>query len=417
MATSRIHFTAEQEADAVRSYDSGESPEAIGKRYGCSSGPVIRVLKRHGVYKPKPWTGGPRRLFSAEETADIVTRYESGEDANAISRSYKCGNGVVHRVLREQGVYQGRNRLRGLTPAQEKAAIDRYAGGESALAIAASYGLPSGKAVKRALREHGSYKPRDFDRFTVSQEDDIASRYLSRESVESIRRRYGCSRSPIVTVLKSRGIYQSKRYQGFTPEERDEIVARYKAGVKPAQIARDFKCTQQTVDRMLQRLGVWVSPKGLERVGARYSMEQKREMVSRYEAGESIYKIAKVFDGVPQTIWHILKVAGVEFRDRAWAGGRVSAAGGYVAVRADQDDPIASAMATVNGYVLEHRLVVARSLGRPLGKGETVHHVNGDVGDNRLENLQLRSGNHGKGVRFACVDCGSHNVVAVPLTP
>jgi hypothetical protein len=30
-------------------------------------------------------------------------------------------------------------------------------------------------------------------------------------------------------------------------------------------------------------------------------------------------------------------------------------------------------------------------------------------------NLQLRQGNHGKGLVFQCLSCGSHDVVAVPI--
>jgi hypothetical protein len=39
--------------------------------------------------------------------------------------------------------------------------------------------------------------------------------------------------------------------------------------------------------------------------------------------------------------------------------------------------------------------------------------VNGEVADNRIENLQLRQG---KGIVMVCTDCGSHNIVARPIT-
>lgn len=57
---------------------------------------------------------------------------------------------------------------------------------------------------------------------------------------------------------------------------------------------------------------------------------------------------------------------------------------GYVQLyRPDHPD------ATKKGYVLEHRLVMERMIGRRLLPSETPHHKNGIRSDNRPENLEL----------------------------
>jgi len=69
-----------------------------------------------------------------------------------------------------------------------------------------------------------------------------------------------------------------------------------------------------------------------------------------------------------------------------WKGGRKIELG-YIRVLLPSDDfffPM-----THNGYVAEHRLVMARHLNRCLLQWESVHHKNGDKMDNNLDNLEL----------------------------
>jgi hypothetical protein len=68
-----------------------------------------------------------------------------------------------------------------------------------------------------------------------------------------------------------------------------------------------------------------------------------------------------------------------------WKGGRVTERHGYILIYAP-DHPNA-----VGLYVLEHRLVMERALGRLLLAHEHVHHKNEIRTDNRIENLELTS--------------------------
>lgn len=67
-----------------------------------------------------------------------------------------------------------------------------------------------------------------------------------------------------------------------------------------------------------------------------------------------------------------------------YGGHRKKRTDGYISVYSPNHP-----MATKDGYVMEHILVMEKSIGRYINRDEVVHHKNHKRDDNRLENLEL----------------------------
>jgi len=85
---------------------------------------------------------------------------------------------------------------------------------------------------------------------------------------------------------------------------------------------------------------------------------------------------------------------------RFWKGGRRENNGYFILYIPDDHKYVS--MRNSTKYVLEHRIVMANHLGRPLLTNELVHHKDGNRGNNNIKNLELTTRNqhtldHSKG--------------------
>lgn len=107
--------------------------------------------------------------------------------------------------------------------------------------------------------------------------------------------------------------------------------------------------------------------------------------------GLCIHCVSSVFPPPSRTIY---AAKNPEFRH-----GRFLLKSGYVQVAlytlSQEDQELVSSVAFKPSkrsntlWIKEHRLVMAKHIGRPLLSSEVVHHLNGIRSDNRLENLEL----------------------------
>ena len=101
-------------------------------------------------------------------------------------------------------------------------------------------------------------------------------------------------------------------------------------------------------------------------------------------------------------------------KNPCWKGGIIkSHSAGYIRVWLPESDPFHS-MCDSNGYVYEHRLVMAQSLGRCLNDNEVVHHKNQDKTRNIDTDMKVcpSTGYHTRihqvptYIYFGCCYCG-----------
>jgi hypothetical protein len=254
--------------------------------------------------------------------------------------------------------------------------------------------------------------------FTDGQKEEIIRRYQSGESLSQIGASLEAKYETIGKYLKEWGIaIQTPIKRKVTPTQESDICLRYAQGESASDLAKEFGMSVFTVRDIVKTNGGEVNPRGQQY--RRFTTDEIETMRQMTVQGYSQHAIAETLGAHQIIVSRVMSENGIQpFRlgilkgekHGSWKGGRHVTASGYYEVWLDAQDPMAS-MRTRMGYVLEHRLVMARKLGRPLARNETIHHINGDRLDNSPENLQIRTGKHGKGMVYCCADCGSRNIV------
>jgi predicted DNA-binding protein YlxM (UPF0122 family) len=243
-------------------------------------------------------------------------------------------------------------------------------------------------------------------------------------SVAAIQEKLGMSQTALYKLLRRGGFKPNAPRSGggqrsFTIEEDARVAEEYRQGMSMQQLATKYHVSRGAVKHALLREKVTLRRGG----GVQPPVPQALidQLCVEWDDGLTQWEIAEKHAMTEARVRTLLRrahptaAAKIIRRGRHphWKGGHRNHMG-YVMILLEPGDPFYS-MTVAAGYVLEHRLVMAKYLGRPLGPYETVHHIDGNRSNNIIGNLQLRQGKHGAGVIYHCADCGSTNIIAQEL--
>lgn len=251
--------------------------------------------------------------------------------------------------------------------------------------------------------------------------------YLELKSCKKVAKRLSVGVTTAYRLISKSGVPIAEKWSEKVSESRRKfqgelaaaVVKDYEDGMSLKDMMKKYDSSDYAIRTAVKVAGA--KRRGHGGQGRKINDKQAAKMIVLYTVEKwTQTQIAARFSCSQIVVSRILRAAGVDCRKKfgeqhgSWKGGIVHTPEGYVYEMVSVDDPMAS-MRNRMGYVLQHRLVMAKQLGRPLTRNESVHHIDGDKKNNKPDNLQLRQGKHGAGVCFRCADCGSSNIQSMEL--
>lgn len=252
-------------------------------------------------------------------------------------------------------------------------------------------------------------------------DDAVIQAYDRIHSCTRVAKELGIPWKRVARILRNHDIPRDgleiyrKTAERYPDAVQEEILKLHNQGLGITELSRRFGGSPSSVYEAILRKG----GKILSGITSRKVLapDTEKKICELYTQGMSQEKIGSLVHFDQTVISRVLRDNGIPARNGApfgaahqnWKGGRTKNSSGYWLIHIEKSDVMAS-MCLKGGYILEHRLNLARKIGRPLLRSETVHHIDGDPSNNHPENLQLRSGRHGRGITMCCADCGSRNI-------
>ena len=211
--------------------------------------------------------------------------------------------------------------------------------------------------------------------FTKEQLEEL--HYKKNLSIVEIAKQYGCNKDTVTLALKRFGLKSRGRIKISDKQEVVErLIELYKNTHSVRLVETETGISRKTISEILSANGITVETK---EQNAKYTWKNHKHPRIGMTGGKCPVYGHKMSEETYRKMKPIWKENGNRLRK-----GIKKHSEGYILIYCPEH-PFADKV----GYVLEHRLVMEKALGRMLNKDEYVHHINGNKTDNDIKNLLL----------------------------
>jgi transposase len=194
------------------------------------------------------------------------------------------------------------------------------------------------------------------------------------------------------------------------PKMQSQWIELYQSGMSTNEIAKISDCHYKTVNNFLRANNITIRTLSDQWDLGRHKRIKAisdKELITLYQKGIGVEQLARHFGISNRRVSKVLKENGIPLRygfrglhseqsknkmsesrkgpkNHNWNGGISRRWAGHIAIKSPTHP-----FADQQGYVLKHRLVMEKHLGRYLKPTEVVHHIDGNPANNRFSNLMI----------------------------
>ena len=301
-------------------YLGGESLASIARTYGCTSGPIRKIIESLGIENRRG------RRFTCEQRNQIIETYKKGATIKEVAIMHDCVESMIYAIIDEASLERrGRNNL---SESEEKEICQRYLKGETQSSLTRSYGLKSDGVVSRILEKNKITKRDPINeqrKLSAIEEAQVVGKYTAGDSSTKLAEEFKVSSATIFNILQRHGIERRTNVEtlgwGISRDQYEEVAKLYTEEEKTThEIAEIYNCSYDHICKVLERLGIE------KRTYYALDPEQHQKVVDEYIDGKSSYQIARKYDVSVQWVCNLLERNSVDRRDPGTAGDSVQKA-------------------------------------------------------------------------------------------